>query len=162
MVKELVCLDGSDHAHEAFLQALRMYKPSSPTPSELHLCMCVERMHAIALPVIGAPAGAMIDNPEVYLAANHRRVESAQETMRSYGELAAKHCPGVVVRVHVLECDDAKDAVMELINKEAFDTVYVGTRNLGAVKSFFLGSFSSYLVSHSPSNVMVVRHHNKK
>jgi nucleotide-binding universal stress UspA family protein len=36
-------------------------------------------------------------------------------------------------------------------------TIFVGSRGLGAIKRFLLGSFSNYIVTHASQNVMVVK-----
>jgi nucleotide-binding universal stress UspA family protein len=49
-----------------------------------------------------------------------------------------------------------REGVADFVNKSKADLVVMGTRNLGAVKKFFLGSFSSYLLSHIHLDVLLV------
>jgi predicted Fe-Mo cluster-binding NifX family protein len=49
----------------------------------------------------------------------------------------------------------AKEMVVRFAQKKDIDTIICGSRGHGAVKRFFLGSFSNYLVNCAPCNVLI-------
>ncbi|GAQ83970.1 hypothetical protein KFL_001700250 [Klebsormidium nitens] len=51
---------------------------------------------------------------------------------------------------------DPRQLIPDYVTKHPVDMVVVGTRGRGKFKSLFLGSVSSYLVSHCPVPVLVV------
>jgi len=52
---------------------------------------------------------------------------------------------------------NARDQAVQFAETNAIDTIFVGTRGLGAVKRFFLGSFSTHIVHHAHCNVFVAK-----
>lgn len=50
-----------------------------------------------------------------------------------------------------------KEIIVDRATAYGCDCVVVGARGLGAVKRFFLGSCSSYVLTHAPVSVMVVK-----
>ena len=50
-----------------------------------------------------------------------------------------------------------KQEVLQFANDRKIDTIVVGTRDLGKVERFFLGSFSKYIVAHATCPVIVVK-----
>jgi len=57
----------------------------------------------------------------------------------------------------VQERFDARERVMECIEKNNIDVTVMGSRGRGTLKSLLLGSVSTYIVQHSPTSVLVVR-----
>lgn len=51
----------------------------------------------------------------------------------------------------------AKAAAVEYAEQNHVDLIVVGTRGLGAVKSFFVGSFSQYILANPKCDVLLSR-----
>lgn len=57
----------------------------------------------------------------------------------------------------ILISGDPRDELVAYAEKEGAVAIIIGSRGRGALKRAFLGSTSSYLVSHSPVPVTVIR-----
>jgi len=146
----LVCVDGSPYAESAFQKVLSWKKPSD----KLYVVHAVELVNA--LPVGIGPAVAFID-PSVIEGTNEALKKRASSLVAAY----AKKCEEKKlehVTAAVLATQDPKESIVKYAKDKGVDTIFVGTRGLGAFSRFFLGSFSNYIVSHAECDVVVVRH----
>jgi len=50
-----------------------------------------------------------------------------------------------------------KEASVKFANAKQFDTIFLGTRGLGPIERFFVGSFSTYFIHHCTCDVHVCR-----
>jgi nucleotide-binding universal stress UspA family protein len=99
----------------------------------------------------------MMESASVFADANRKMEEHTKEVLRAYVALAQKDY-GIECRGHVVCGENAKEMVVQYIVDHAIQDVYVGTRDVGAFKRFFLGSFSTHVSTHAPCNVVIVRH----
>ncbi len=73
-------------------------------------------------------------------------------------EPALKACSEAGVRAESrIEYGAARKVLCDLAEKENIDLIVVGSRGLSPIKRLFLGSVSSYLVHHAPTNVLIIR-----
>eukprot|EP00161_Ancyromonas_sigmoides_P018957 TRINITY_DN529_c0_g3_i1.p1 TRINITY_DN529_c0_g3~~TRINITY_DN529_c0_g3_i1.p1 ORF type:complete len:169 (-),score=65.80 TRINITY_DN529_c0_g3_i1:125-631(-) len=151
--KVLVCIDGTEPAHSAFTEAMGRVTDLD----DVHLISAVERVHPIMVPVIGSASAGMMESASVFADANRKMEEHTKEVLRAYVALAQKDY-GIECRGHVVCGENAKEMVVQYIVDHAIQDVYVGTRDVGAFKRFFLGSFSTHVSTHAPCNVVIVRH----
>ena len=49
------------------------------------------------------------------------------------------------------------DKIVELAEEEGFDLIVIGSRGLGGIKEFFLGSVSDRVADHAPCPVLIVK-----
>ncbi len=76
---------------------------------------------------------------------------------------ALEKCRGEGVEAEArIEYGTARKVICDLAEKEGVDLLVVGSRGLSPIKRLFLGSVSSYLVHHAPTNVLVVREKGEK
>lgn len=71
---------------------------------------------------------------------------------------AALREQGVQVRT-VLEAGEPRDLILEVAGREGCDLIVMGSRGLGTVRGFLLGSVSHYVVNHAHLPVMTIPHH---
>ncbi len=57
----------------------------------------------------------------------------------------------------VLKDGYAKEQACEFAKSHEIDSLFVGQRGLGPIKSVFIGAFSSYMINHAPCDVVMVR-----
>lgn len=57
----------------------------------------------------------------------------------------------------ILEYGHEGDAIISFAQKNNFDLIVIGSRGLGLVREFFLGSTSQYIVHYSKIPVLVVK-----
>ena len=99
----------------------------------------------------------MMESASVYADANRKMEEHSKEILKAYVALAKKDY-GLDCKGHVVCGENAKEMVTQYVSDHSIDDLYVGTRDLGAFKRFFMGSFSTYVATHAPCNVVIVRH----
>eukprot|EP00161_Ancyromonas_sigmoides_P001503 TRINITY_DN11272_c0_g1_i2.p1 TRINITY_DN11272_c0_g1~~TRINITY_DN11272_c0_g1_i2.p1 ORF type:complete len:165 (-),score=81.40 TRINITY_DN11272_c0_g1_i2:57-551(-) len=149
-IRVAVCVDGSTHARRAFDTAVRSVDAAH---DELHLIVAVQHENSSGLDT-AFDDGIILENPAER---NHAMDKRADALVAAYEKLATeagiKHVAG-----HVIRSDgDAQDEVVNSLKENEITHVFVGSRGLGAIKRFFLGSFSTYLTHHSPCTVTIVR-----
>lgn len=59
--------------------------------------------------------------------------------------------------IDILEFGHAGNSIVSFAQKNKFDLIVIGTRGMGSVKEFFLGSTSTYVVHNSKVPVLVVK-----
>eukprot|EP00163_Fabomonas_tropica_P032242 TRINITY_DN7_c0_g1_i1.p1 TRINITY_DN7_c0_g1~~TRINITY_DN7_c0_g1_i1.p1 ORF type:complete len:333 (-),score=110.20 TRINITY_DN7_c0_g1_i1:1151-2149(-) len=149
----LVCVDGSPESDKAFHIALKTMKKKDT----LHVMVGVPRevvvSGAMALPFAFATTAA--DSVAV---ANYEKglVENARKLLDSYAEQCK--AADISYKTEILTSDDVRDSIVDYIKDRKIAALYVGSRRRGAVKRFFLGSFSNYMLHHVDCNVLVANH----
>ena len=149
----MVCVDGTHMSEKAFLAACTLKKEDD----ELYIVHSVERKSP---PYAALAAGGIIAQPALEADAFDKFNKQLEEDGKKLLEAYVKYCREHHIKhVHpvVISSNDAKHGIVESCEKHAVDTLFVGTHDYGAVKRFFLGSFSNYLSHHCPCNVMIVK-----
>jgi len=146
----MVLVDGSDNSKKAFDAVLAWKRPQD----KLYVVHAVEVVASI--PVGVGPAVAFVD-PGVLESANESLKKRGAAIVKDYANKCEElKVPNVITSV--LTTQNPKESVVKYAKDKAIETIFVGTRGLGAVKRFFLGSFSNYIVNHADCDVMVVKH----
>jgi nucleotide-binding universal stress UspA family protein len=84
------------------------------------------------------------------------------EQQRQYHEDIAKRCraqlekTGASIRAEVVTADP-REAIVDLAKREGIELIVVGSHGRSGLKKLVMGSVSSYVVSHSPCSVLVVK-----
>lgn len=142
----MCCVDGSAFSEHAFRECLKFKHPDD----ELLITHAVELRQTVYTAY--AP-------PVVFASLNEQLTEQAKRLVQSYAkkcrDMGIKNVSSIVIQ----SVDEPpKAGTVSIATKNNVDLIVVGSRGLGAIKRFFLGSFSNYLVNHAPCNVMVVKH----
>jgi len=61
------------------------------------------------------------------------------------------------MRSEMHESQDVRESIVQCAKQHSIDTIILGTRGLGWLKSLLLGSVSSYVLTHAHCSVLVVR-----
>ena len=69
---------------------------------------------------------------------------------------AKKNSPKLKVSTKLFEGRPA-DKIVETAKEEDFDLIVIGSRGLGGIKEFFLGSVSDRIADHAPCPVLIVK-----
>ena len=131
----LVAYDGSESAKRALEEAAKLIQDGG-TVTVVSV--------AEELPQFGRAAAMLV--PEEH--EERRRELREAKTMLTDRGVAAK----VVERR-----GDAATMILDEAEKEGVELIVIGTRGLGAGKRWLLGSVSTKVLHHAPSNVLVVR-----
>jgi len=146
----MVLVDGSTYAQKAFETALTWKKPED----KLLVVHAVEIVSGV--PVGVGPSLVFID-PSVLENANESLKQRGAGIVKEYAKICEeKKIHGVTTSV--LTTHNPKESVCKYAKDKGVDIIYVGTRGLGTIQRFFLGSFSNYVVSHAECDVMLVKH----
>jgi len=153
--KTIMCLvDGSPSGEKA-LHAAMHWKRDADT---LYIVTAVELY--VSIPVGVGPAVAFVD-PSVLDGANESLKKRATAMIAKYiKETEDKKLPNVIGAV--ISTTQPKDSVLRYSEDKKVDIMFVGCRGLSAVKRFFLGSFSNYIVNNAKCDVTVVKHHEEE
>lgn len=151
MVKNfMVCVDGSNNSETALDECLK-YKSEEDT---------ILLAHAVELK---ATVFTAYSPPVIFKEVNEELTNSAKRLVHHYQkklkDKGVSNVHGIVIQTMD---KPPKEATVKIAEDRGIDTIFVGTRGLGAMKRFFLGSFANYLINHCGCNVMVVHHHEDK
>eukprot|EP00298_Acanthocystis_sp_HF-20_P025635 c37807_g1_i1.p1 GENE.c37807_g1_i1~~c37807_g1_i1.p1 ORF type:complete len:148 (+),score=61.22 c37807_g1_i1:1-444(+) len=147
----MVLVDGSEHADKAFEKALE-FKQDADTLYICHSCQYPEQV--LATPM--APMGGIPIDLQFFEEQKKMLEEHAKKIVAKYLE----HCKSRnLSNVHsfVLTAGHPKEQVCEFAKEKSVNTIFVGTRGLGAIKKIFVGSFSDYILHHAECDVMLVK-----
>lgn len=143
--KILLCSDGSDTALRAAEAAAALAKRLGVELTVLHVAQAPAMLPS-SLTMLPASTSPMIIAE--LLEVDH---ESARVPTVAVLEEAG-------VGFNFVETSgDVADAILHCAKEGGFDLIVLGSRGLGAVKSFFLGSVSSRVTQHAPCAVLIVK-----
>ena len=135
MRKLLIAVDGSQHSDHAVLFAVNFVKEHGPV--EIHL------VNVEPKPVAWQTRGMEPEAIRAHLAAlSHQTMKSAHDLLKAVD---------IPNRMHA-RIGDVAEEVVALAEKLGCDTIVLGTRGLGAISRFSLGSISRKVLhlSHLP------------
>jgi nucleotide-binding universal stress UspA family protein len=152
----MVVVDGSENSSRAFDVALDFCKDEDT----LVICHAVELIsessHAVMATGLIPP---VVIDPHMLERTNNSLIDRGKKIVAHYKKKVRSN-KNIKFKVkHAVltsKIESAKECVVSFANKAKFHTIFTGTRGLGSVKSFFMGSFSRYLLSNSEANVMLV------
>lgn len=139
----MVCVDGSPNCEAALKSAIKWMKEAD--------ALVIVNSPEVFQPRVLLPSWG--DRSEV----NKKIIERGQETCDHYVDVAKTQVSRVSSRVLVNCQVSPKQALVDYADANNVHTIFVGTRGLGYVRSFFIGSFSRFLVQNAHCNVMVVK-----
>eukprot|EP00300_Choanocystis_sp_HF-7_P002642 c119_g1_i2.p2 GENE.c119_g1_i2~~c119_g1_i2.p2 ORF type:complete len:169 (+),score=28.53 c119_g1_i2:59-508(+) len=146
----MVLVDGSEQSSRAFDKLMNTQKDGD-TVLICHACQYPE-LAAMASPLGGMP----VVDPQMYELHRSAVQDNAKQLVGHYLNLAKerglKDCHSFV-----LAEGHPKEQCVEFAAEKGVNTIFVGTRGLGAIQRFFLGSFSNYILHHAGCDVMLVK-----
>jgi nucleotide-binding universal stress UspA family protein len=147
--KILVPLDGSEHSDRALDYALDL--------AEKYLAEIV--LLSVAQPLV--VTGPMFLNqpmmPPESAAIYVKDIETAHEKMLLEALKKAKeNKPNLTITKKLLNGRPA-DEIVEFAKIENFDLIVMGSRGIGGIKEFFLGSVSNRVADHAQCPVLLVK-----
>jgi nucleotide-binding universal stress UspA family protein len=136
----LVAVDGSDASQRAFIRAVEEAKVWNA------------RLHVIYIVETGLFSSLPADNTvEIMYRVLETEGNAVLEKAKKY---AADN--GVTIITHIKQ-GHAGSEVVTLADKEKIDLIMVGSHGKSQADRLFIGSVSTYIVSHSKVTTMVVR-----
>ncbi|MBO0482467.1 universal stress protein [Candidatus Enterococcus courvalinii] len=136
----LVAVDGSKQSEKAFSEALSIAKQNHASLSIVSIINEVELTHsAYAFSKIYAEEKEAIELEML------KKINDAKE----YG----------IDSIHaVVETGDPRELIgTDIPNKEQIDLIVMGATGKGAIQQALVGSTTSYVVTHAPCSVLVVK-----
>ncbi|URJ48800.1 universal stress protein [Paenibacillus polymyxa] len=140
--KVLLAYDGSDASNKALLKAAELVKASPSSKLEVVTAFDFPR---IFMGEGLAPIPASI-NKEYY--------DLAKQTTDEVKKRLAEQ--GVDAKVELIQGSPA-EVILDYANENGFDAIVIGSRGLGGIREFVLGSVSHNVVQHARIPVLVVK-----
>ncbi|TCZ74242.1 universal stress protein [Paenibacillus albiflavus] len=140
--KILVAFDGSKASNQALDKAIELTKVTPNAELEI--------VHVLQFPnfVIGE---AMINTP-IYI-----RDDYYQSAEKVRDEAKARVADlGITANVTLLE-GGAAESILEFAEDKQCDLIVIGSRGLGGIREFFLGSVSHNVVQHAKIPVLIAK-----
>jgi len=149
--KILVPLDGSEHADKALGFALDLAEKYSASIVLLSVIPPVN-VPAVLYPTTGLPSV-----PPQTIDAYSKERKTRHEKLLSDAIQKAKNIkPNIKISTKLAEGRPA-DKIVETAKEGNFDIIVMGSRGLGGVKEFFLGSVSDRVADEAPCPVLIVK-----
>ena len=150
MIKKiLVPIDGSEHSDRTLNYALDLAEKYS---AEIKLLNVAQPLVAtgpmfLTQPMMSPESTAMYVN----------EIEAAHEKMLSDAFKKAKEIKPNISISKLLVNGRPADKIVEIAKKGKIDLIVMGSRGLGGIKEFFLGSVSDRVADEAPCPVMIVK-----
>eukprot|EP00211_Chloroparvula_japonica_P009286 CAMPEP_0119127944 /NCGR_PEP_ID=MMETSP1310-20130426/6290_1 /TAXON_ID=464262 /ORGANISM="Genus nov. species nov., Strain RCC2339" /LENGTH=155 /DNA_ID=CAMNT_0007118233 /DNA_START=127 /DNA_END=594 /DNA_ORIENTATION=+ len=139
-MKYLVAYDGSNNSRLGLERTLGLYRDGD----EIVVSSFIQRYYDVADPTVFSTADVSAIDEDM--------LKSAKESQAMLDELLKP----INHKCLVETCDDVREAILTMAEKEKVDMIVVGSRGLSALSRFVLGSTSQYLVNHADVPVLVV------
>jgi nucleotide-binding universal stress UspA family protein len=171
--KWLVCIDGSTESKLGLFHALNLMDTKEDS---LILVHAVKKSRSLASrlqiwkgsssatpteaqPQPQQPAGqaAPGTKPEQELEPEPDSVKRGKGYLAHAGNLVRQWTDEVKWSSRFIEAKDPREAICDLANEEKVDYIVMGSRGQNPIKKMFMGSVSSYVSSHAPCPVIVIR-----
>ena len=135
--KILVCCDGSKYSKKAIAKACDLAKNYESVVSLIY--------------VVDKSVGLDIFDRKEYL-----------KILKKFGQGVLNDAEKIasnrgISTTQILKEGKVADEVIKYAKKEKFDLIVVGSKGLGSVSKFFLGSVSTNLANHSNCSVLIVK-----
>jgi nucleotide-binding universal stress UspA family protein len=149
--KILVALDGSDHSARALDYAIDLAEKYS---AEIVLLSVFQPATA---PIVLYPVSSMPAIPPVAMGTYSEEVKTRHEKLLSEArEKTQKTKPNLKVTTELAE-GRPSNKIIETAKKGNFDLIVMGSRGLGGIKEFFLGSVSDRVADEATCPVLLVK-----
>lgn len=149
ITKILVPIDGSEHSDRALEFALDIADKYSAKVSLL----------SVAQPVVlaGIPYLTQPVLPPTSTARYIDEMEAVHKKILSEALKKAKESKPDLTITKKLANGRPADKIIEIAKDENFDLIVIGSRGLGGIKEFFLGSVSDRVADEAPCPVLIVK-----
>eukprot|EP00456_Euglypha_rotunda_P093783 TRINITY_DN9918_c0_g1_i8.p1 TRINITY_DN9918_c0_g1~~TRINITY_DN9918_c0_g1_i8.p1 ORF type:complete len:168 (+),score=4.51 TRINITY_DN9918_c0_g1_i8:142-645(+) len=148
--KLAVFLDGSPQSDKAFVKALSYARPQD--------ILFLVNIPCPVNPFIKGIVVAETLDPSFFNEIQSQQEEASKTLLESYRqrchEAKVGHVYGAALKP---KKGNVKETAIRWLTKRKIDLAFVGTRNHGEFVSFFVGSFSRYLLNNAPCSVMITR-----
>jgi nucleotide-binding universal stress UspA family protein len=152
MKKILVALDGSEPAEKAFEYALDLADKYAADLEVVTILHVDPRVYTF-LPSIQGEIPVSIAGMDQYVT---RLKASHKQVLVKALNRAKRRVPDVKVSARLVEGRPA-DKIVEAAEDGHFDVIVMGSRGVGGVKGFVLGSVSDRVADHAPCPVLIVK-----
>lgn len=144
--KILVATDGSENSKHALKYAM---ETAAKWDSELLILTVIPRHLSYLVPMEGGTS--------VYIPQFDEDLKNAYSSILAQAtEAVMKERPEVEVR-SLLKRGRPAEVILEVIEEEDVDLVIVGSRGLGGISGWILGSTSRHVVDHCKKPVLIVK-----
>ncbi|WP_160909139.1 universal stress protein [Pontibacillus yanchengensis] len=141
MSKLLVAYDGSDLSKKALEEAMHQHHDGAQM--EVHIIKVV------------SPDGPY-SNPGLYHSIESSLVEKSEEELQMMKEELQEKYENITVHTEALTGDPG-NSISEYGKAHDIDMIVIGSRGLGNIKGWFLGSVSHRVVQQADCQVMIVK-----
>ncbi|KGP74301.1 universal stress protein [Pontibacillus yanchengensis] len=141
MTKLLVAYDGSDLSKKALEEAMHQHHDGDQM--ELHILKVV------------SPDGPY-SNPGLYHSIENSLVEKAKEDLQLMKQELEEKYETITVNTEALTGDPG-NVISEYAKAHDIEMIVIGSRGLGNIKGWFLGSVSHRVVQQADCQVMIVK-----
>ena len=147
----LVPIDGSEPADKALEYALDLADKYAADIEILNV------ISTAPIPIGPYPMGYGELAVPAWMGTYSKELKASHEKMLSEAlEKAKKNKPGLNISTKLVEGRPA-DKIVEAAKEGNFDIVVMGSRGLGGIKKFFLGSISGRVSDHAECPVLIVK-----
>ncbi|MEJ2242854.1 MAG: universal stress protein [Candidatus Bathyarchaeota archaeon] len=145
----LVPIDGSEHSDKVLNYALDLAEKYS---AEIML-FSVAQAYVTTGPMFVTHPMSPLETPRVYI----NEMESAHKKVLAKAFRKAKKIKPNLKVLKNLVNGRASDEIVKIAKEENFDLIVMGSRGLGGIKEFFLGSVSDRVADHAQCPVLIVK-----
>mmetsp|Transcript_30335 Transcript_30335/g.76244 ORF Transcript_30335/g.76244 Transcript_30335/m.76244 type:complete len:146 (-) Transcript_30335:101-538(-) len=138
-----VCLDGSAGSEKAFDFALKLAKPGDKV-----VLICVATRYGGILDTLRVDF-----DTQILEEANSEALAFAKELLLPHASRVKSSQASTEI---LIRQGAASETIVDIATNSGIDILVLGSRGVGAVQRFFLGSVSEYVSTHAPCHVMVV------
>jgi len=149
--KILIALDGSESADKALDFALDL---ADKYCADIVLLSVIQ---PVIVPMISYPASGVPSIPPTSIGSYTKGFRAGHKKVLSQALKKAKKIrPKLKVSTKLVE-GRPSDKIIETAKEGNFDIIVIGSRGLGGIKEFFLGSVSDRVADEAPCPVLIVK-----
>lgn len=138
--KILLAIDGSEHSMKAADSAIKLAKIDDAQVEILYVCHALNHY--------------MRDSAELIASLEKKLMEEAEEIMAKADEKFKD--TGIPYTTKIIT-GDAADVICDEAEQSGIGVIVMGSRGLGGISRFVLGSVSSKVLTHAHCSVLIVR-----
>ncbi|EFA77830.1 hypothetical protein PPL_09328 [Heterostelium album PN500] len=142
-MKYLIAIDGSDHAHNAFMKAVALYKPGD----EIYTLIAIDLVHfMMAAPKLAEETTTLADMKEKMLA-------NGNKLSGQYAELADEH--NIAKYKTLLLEGNPRELIVKEVAERKIDILIIGQVGLINNPNISMGSTSTYCIRNCQCDVLL-------
>eukprot|EP01119_Soliformovum_irregulare_P004965 TRINITY_DN1619_c0_g1_i1.p1 TRINITY_DN1619_c0_g1~~TRINITY_DN1619_c0_g1_i1.p1 ORF type:complete len:198 (-),score=58.33 TRINITY_DN1619_c0_g1_i1:64-657(-) len=148
MPNYMICVDGSDHARNAFFTGESFLNKDK---DHLYILSVADDVSVNFSSYWGFGQVPIAPVQE----AQDKIRESVRENLHRYGAIA--HGLGIKYTLLLGTASHVGELICQAAEKKNIDFLVIGRRGMSPIKRFFVGSTSKYIVEHASCNVYVIK-----